>query len=209
MTKFELLNLFKEKIKKEYADYYNSLFNYDKSELLKDCSIEEIYYIQTFKDVAENTDIDLEVEYLINVENVLKKAFLIYSFDTFTDNCIDTKYIFHNMAQYEKSELFEKMKKDRQSSTLAERLDYFYANNNPYDRYDSVGSFNPEFDDDEKGLKQVKECLKSQNGLEHLREYLYEIIAGDFDDYTKEQAKIFCVVLNDYKITHQKGEAEL
>ena len=111
------------------------------------------------------------------------------------------------MADYEKCKLRAKLKE--QSSSLAERLNYFYAENYPYDRYDSVGSFSPEFDDDEEGLNQIKNCLKSQHGLEHLREFLYDIIADDFYDYTKEQARLFCVELDDYKILHQKGEAEL
>ena len=73
MKKIELLELFKQQIEDEYNSYFNSLFNKDKSELVKEDSIEEIYYIQKFKNIALSSDSNLEVEFLLDIEDILKK----------------------------------------------------------------------------------------------------------------------------------------
>lgn len=207
MEKLQLLDLFKEKIQEEYDDYFNSLFSKDKSELLKEDNIEEIFYMQKFKKVAENLEDDIDIEFIFNTDNVLRKAYIIYHFDSFADDRTNYNYIFHDMVDYEKCQVRAKI--DKSNSSLAERLDYFYADNNPYDRYDSVGSFSPEYDSEGIGLSQIKECLNSQSGKENLRQYLYDIIVEDYDDNVKEKAKQFLAEINDYNIQHNKDENQM
>lgn len=207
MDKLELLDLFKQKIQKEYENFYNSLFFKDKSEIFNEDNIEEIYYTQKFKNIAEKLDTDIEIEYIFNIDDILRKVYIIYHFDSFADDRTDYNYVFHDMVDYEKFQVRAKMEKNDLS--LAERLDSFYAETNPYDRYDSVGSFSPEFDSDEEGLSQIKECLTSAKGKEHIKEYLYDVIASEYDEEIKEKAKQFFIELNDLKIQKEKDESEM
>ena len=91
---------------------------------------------------------------------------------------------------------------------LAEELDYFYAQNNPYDRYDSVGSFSPEYDEDNEGLNQILDCLYSGAGREHLVEYLNNIINDDCDDAIKEKANELILKISSCGENLKKQEIE-
>lgn len=62
---------------------------------------------------------------------------------------------------------------------LAQRLDDFYADYSPYDRYDATGSFSSKYDPENIGINQVKDCLSSKEGCYHIKEFLDEVIKTD------------------------------
>ena len=62
---------------------------------------------------------------------------------------------------------------------LAKKLDLFYSYYDPYGRYDATGSFRPEYDDDNEGLKQTQEALSSEKGRKGLDDFLKEVIRED------------------------------
>ena len=97
---------------------------------------------------------------------------------------------------------------NEQLEELAEEIDSFYAENNPYDRYDSVGSFSPEFDEDNEGLNQVKECLKSKAGRDHIMNYLNEVVNGEVEKATKEKGLMLMLKINEYNEYLKKQEIE-
>ena len=64
-------------------------------------------------------------------------------------------------------QLFNKSKMEKEINNekdLAKKLDLFYSYYDPYGRYDATGSFRPEYDDDNEGLKQTQEALASEKG---------------------------------------------
>ena len=91
---------------------------------------------------------------------------------------------------------------------LAIELDKFYAENNPYDRYDSVGSFSPEYDEDEEGLRQIKECLVSKQGREHIMDYLTEVVNDNDNATTREKGQMLIEKLKIYSEYLKKQEIE-
>lgn len=206
MKREELISLFRDKIDREYNHYINSLYSKDKSELLLPKCVERTYYMQVFHVLSDEIDPSLKVEYIIDIYNLLNKTVSIYLFDCMADECTDFKSTFSHMIDYERSQLKSKIKESELS--LAEKLDYFYAENNPYDRYDSVGSFSPEFDDDEEGLRQINECLNSSEGKENLREYLYDIICGESNEDVKDRARMLLIEIDEYCCQSQKQEVE-
>ena len=206
MTKGELVDYFHQKIDKEYFDYRNSLYSKEKSEILKPTNIEQMFFTEVFKNIADEIDSEYHIEFLVDINKLLEKTVTMYVFDCFNEQSLDYRDSFKNYINYEISTLKEQIKPSE--LTLAEKLDYFYAKNNPYDRYDSVGSFSPEYDNDEEGKSQIQECLKDENGKQHIREYLYDILVGDYDYNVKKEAKMLLIEVAEY-VYSQKQEAEL
>ena len=206
MKREELIDLFKNKIDREYYHYINSLYSRDKSDLLLPNCVEKTYYMQVFHTLSDDIDPSLKVEYIIDIENLLNKTVTMFLFDCIADERSDYRNTFNHFIGYERSQLKKKIKES--TLTLAEKLDYFYAENNPYDRYDSVGSFSPEYDDDNEGLKQIKECLNSPEGKENLREYLYDIICGESNEDVKDRARMLLIEIDEYVCQSQKQEVE-
>ncbi len=84
-----------------------------------------------------------------------------------------------------------------QQKGLAERLDEFYAKVSPYDRYDATGSFDPEYDEDKVGLYEIKENLKTAEGIKGIDNWLKEIISDDRRPEIVKEAKQFRLELLD------------
>ena len=80
---------------------------------------------------------------------------------------------------------------------LAKKLDLFYSYYDPYGRYDATGSFRPEYDDDNEGLKQTQEALASEKGRKGLDDFLKEVIReDDRPEFVRQAKKLRIELLN-------------
>ena len=80
---------------------------------------------------------------------------------------------------------------------LAKKLDLFYSYYDPYGRYDATGSFRPEYDDDNEGLKQTQEALASEKGRKGLDDFLKEVIReDDRPEFIRQAKKLRIELLN-------------
>ena len=80
---------------------------------------------------------------------------------------------------------------------LAKKLDLFYSYYDPYGRYDATGSFRPEYDDDNEGLKQTQDALASEKGRKGLDDFLKEVIReDDRPEFVRQAKKLRIELLN-------------
>lgn len=80
---------------------------------------------------------------------------------------------------------------------LAKKLDLFYSYYDPYGRYDATGSFRPEYDDDNEGLKQTQEALASEKGRKDIDDFLKEVIReDDRPEFIRQAKKLRIELLN-------------
>lgn len=113
------------------------------------------------------------------------------------------KDIIKSAVQYKNQIDSDQIKKERDSmekitpmeqeinkeKDLAKKLDLFYSYYDPYGRYDATGSFKPECDDNNEGLKQTQESLASENGRKDIDIFLKKIIQNDERPEMIRQAK--------------------
>lgn len=93
----------------------------------------------------------------------------------------------------------EMKKTNENEMTLAEKLDNFYSDYDPYGRYDGTGSFSPEYDDEQVGLKQTQEALATEKGRKSIDEFLKECIKNDERPEIVKRAKQLRIELLDPK----------
>jgi len=80
---------------------------------------------------------------------------------------------------------------------LAKKLDLFYSYYDPYGRYDATGSFRPEYDDDNEGLKQTQESLATEKGRKGIDDFLKEVIREDNrPEFIRQAKKLRIELLN-------------
>ena len=110
-------------------------------------------------------------------------------------NQIDSDQIKKEQVSMEKETKMEK--EINNEKDLAKKLDLFYSYYDPYGRYDATGSFRPEYDDDNEGLKQTQEALASEKGRKDIDDFLKEVIReDDRPEFIRQAKKLRIELLN-------------
>lgn len=110
-------------------------------------------------------------------------------------NQIDSNQIKKEREEMEKlTPMEQEINKEKD---LARKLDLFYSYYDPYGRYDATGSFRPEYDDDNEGLKQTQESLASEKGRKGIDDFLKEVIReDDRPEFIRQAKKLRIELLN-------------
>ena len=163
---------------KEFIETLQNEIDEFKAEMLKKSNIQiydEHYKIHSMEELAE---------YLIDTAEIYdRKGFpktniLEYLYDEFLGTNYDLTREDLSCFIADENKLYKINHDDR---PLAERIDEFYSQYDPYERYDATGSFDSKYDSENIGLEQIKECLSTQNGCEHIAELLDKVIKYDED----------------------------
>lgn len=170
-------NEFIERIEKELETYEQEMIKKSPSEIY-----EAHYEIEAMEEIAGFL-INYADNYKITdfpKENIVKGLFW---------NFIDTSYDLtqDDLREFIKYEI-ETYNANKTDKSLAERLDEFYSQYFPYDRYDGTGYFDKKYDIEDIGLNQIKECLSYKKGCKVVCKFLTEIIENEEDTKMLEEA---------------------
>lgn len=170
-------NEFIDRIEKELETYKQEMIKKSPSEIY-----EAHYEIEAMEEIAGFL-INYADNYKITdfpKENIVKGLFW---------NFIDTSYDLtqDDLREFIKYEI-ETYNANKTDKSLAERLDEFYSQYFPYDRYDGTGYFDKKYDIEDIGLNQIKECLSYKKGCKVVCKFLTEIIENEEDTKMLEEA---------------------
>lgn len=170
-------NEFIERIEKELETYKQEMIKKSPSEIY-----EAHYEIEAMEEIAGFL-INYADNYKITdfpKENIVKGLYL---------NFLDTSYDLtqDDLREFVKYEI-ETYNANKTDKSLAERLDEFYSQYFPYDRYDGTGYFDKKYDIEDIGLNQIKECLSYKKGCKVVCKFLTEIIENEEDTKMLEEA---------------------
>lgn len=110
-------------------------------------------------------------------------------------NQIDSNQIKKEQREMEKETPMEvEINKEKD---LANKLNLFYSYYDPYGRYNATGSFKPEYDDDNEGLKQTQESLATKEGRKGIDDFLKDVIKNDErPEFIRQAKKLRIELLN-------------
>ena len=120
-------------------------------------------------------------------KDIIKKATLL------------KKEVEENKILAKESSMNKTIDNKEQNMTLAEKLDKFYSDYDPYGRYDGTGAFSPEYDTENEGLRQTIDALSSDKGRKQIDNLLCECIKSDERPDMVKRAKQLRIELLDPK----------